>query len=233
MPTELKLSERQNLILQFIVRYLDDEKIPPSIRDIGANVGISSTSVVNYNLAKLQEMGFINRTPEVSRGLSLNYDMLAAVDIVPTPEPEPTNGLSALLDAMIRVPILGHIQAGLPVDVPNARTLETAEEWVQLTAGMFGDPSRLFALRVQGDSMQDALVMDGDIVILRHQETAENGDMVAAWIEGDDETTLKYLRKKGDIIELLPANENYKPIVRPADQVRINGKVLSVIRYMN
>jgi repressor LexA len=233
MPNEIKLSDRQTRILDFIVQYLHSEKIPPSIRDIGEAVEITSTSVVNYNLAKLQDMGFINRTPEVSRGLSVNYEKLAAVNIAQPVDEERKPSLADLLDAMIRVPVLGHIQAGVPVDAPNARTLETAEEWVQLTAGMFGDPSRLFALRVQGDSMQDALVMDGDIVILRHQETAENGDMVAAWIDGDDETTLKYLRKNGNTIELIPANEKYDPIVRPANQVRINGKVVSVIRYMN
>ena len=129
--------------------------------------------------------------------------------------------------------MLGHIQAGEPVDVPDARTWETAEEWVQLTAGMFGDPAKLFALRVQGDSMKDASVLDGDIVILHYQESANNGDMVAAWIDGDDTTTLKYLNKKGSTVELLPANADYQPIVRPADQVRINGRVVSVIRYLN
>lgn len=101
---------------------------------------------------------------------------------------------------------------------------------------MLGVPSGyLFALRVQGDSMIDASVLDGDIVILRHQETANDGDMVAAWIEGDEETTLKYLQREGAMVRLMPANPNpiYQPIVRPADKVRINGKVVSVIRVLH
>lgn len=226
MSADLTLSDRQESILVYIIRYLRENKIPPSIRNIGGAVGISSTSVVNYNLTKLQEMGLIDRTPEVSRGLSVNFEQVERV-------------LSGLLTnngsptGLIRVPVFGHIQAGLPVDVPDVRNWQTAEEWVQLTADMFGDPSRLFALKVQGDSMKDAAVQDGDIIILRHQETANNGDMVAAWLEQDDETTLKFFNKKGDMIELLPANADYQPIVRPADQVRISGKVVSVIRYMN
>jgi len=230
MSAELSLSDRQTRILDYIINYLGEHKIPPSIRDIGRAVGISSTSVVNYNLTKLQEMGLIERMPEVSRGLSVNFDQLD--------QGSPADLAGALLatgmtNGLIRVPVLGHIQAGAPVDVPDVRTWETAEEWVQLTAGMFGDPAKLFALRVQGDSMKDASVLDGDIVILHYQESANNGDMVAAWLDGDDETTLKYLHKRGDTVELRPANDDYQPIVRPADKVRINGKVVSVIRYMN
>lgn len=230
MSAQLSLSDRQARILDYIIDYLGQHKIPPSIRDIGRAVGISSTSVVNYNLTKLQEMGLIERMPEVSRGLSVNFDQLEQA-----PSPDLAGALMANFAAngLIRVPVLGHIQAGTPVDVPDVRTWETAEEWVQLTAGMFGDPEKLFALRVQGDSMKDASVLDGDIVILHYQESADNGDMVAAWIEGDDETTLKFLRKKGDTVELLPANSDYQPIVRPADKVRINGRVVSVIRYLN
>ena len=94
---------------------------------------------------------------------------------------------------------------------------------------------RLFALRVKGNSMIDASVLDGDIVILRQQDTANDGDMVAAWIEGDEETTLKYLYRDGADVRLMPANPNpeYKPIVRPAERVRINGKVVSVIRVLH
>jgi repressor LexA len=91
---------------------------------------------------------------------------------------------------------------------------------------------RLFALRVQGDSMIDASVLDGDIVILQAQDTANNGEMVAAWIEEDEDTTLKYLRREGNMVHLLPANPAYQPIVRPADKVRINGRVVSVIRVL-
>jgi repressor LexA len=100
---------------------------------------------------------------------------------------------------------------------------------------MLGTNQQLFALRVQGDSMIDASVLDGDIVIIRHQNTANDGDMVAAWIDGDDETTLKFLYREGRNVRLQPASPNpeFKPIIRPAEKVRINGKVVSVIRMLH
>ena len=130
--------------------------------------------------------------------------------------------------------VLGRIAAGTPIGV-DPLDPSTAEEWIELAEGMLGTTSRLFALRVQGNSMIDASVLDGDIVILRHQETADDGDMVAAWIEGDEETTLKLLYREGRNVRLQPANPNpeYKPIIRPADKVRINGKVVSVIRVLH
>ena len=135
----------------------------------------------------------------------------------------------------VRVPILGKIAAGTPIRA-DPRDASTAEEWIDLAEGLLGVPSeQLFALRVQGNSMIDASVLDGDLVILRYQETADSGDMVAAWLEGDEETTLKYLYREGRNVRLQPANPNpeYIPIVRPADKVRINGKVVSVIRLLH
>ena len=119
MSADLTLSDRQESILVYIIRYLRENKIPPSIRNIGEAVGISSTSVVNYNLTKLQEIGLIDRTPEVSRGLSVNFEQVERT-------------LSGLLtnngspNGLIRVPVFGHIQAGLPVDVPDVRNWQTA-----------------------------------------------------------------------------------------------------------
>ena len=118
----------------------------------------------------------------------------------------------------MRVPILGKIAAGTPIQV-DPREPSNTEEWIDLAAGLLGANERLFALRVQGNSMIDASVFDGDIVILRPQDTANDGDMVAAWIEGDEETTLKYLFREGRNVRLQPANPNpdYLPIIRPAD----------------
>jgi repressor LexA len=232
-----QLSERQRKILSFIVDFTAKHDYPPTIREIGEKVGISSTSVVNYNLAKLEEMELLTREREVSRGLSLNRARLVEMGIL--------NGANEAMGATgrqhgrngsgrFRVPVLGKIAAGNPLPV-NPFEPGNTDDWIELAESLLGSPDKLFALRVQGQSMIDASVLDGDIVILRHQDTAEDGDMVAAWIEGDEETTLKYLRRDGPNVILVPANPNpeYQPIVRPAEKVRINGKVVSVIRVMH
>jgi len=230
------LSDRQIKILEFIVDSLHEHGFPPTIREICKKVGISSTSVTNYNLDKLEDQGLIMRRREVSRGLTVNWDAVAKFGLANGHGDTPTNGHPTGADdsdgGLFKVPVLGHIAAGEPIQVtPSDR--HNTDKWVDLASGMFGDPDKLFALEVQGDSMIDASVLDGDIVILKHQETAENGDMVAAWIEGDEETTLKFLYKEGAQVRLEPANPKYDPILRDADKVRINGKVVSVMRYLN
>lgn len=230
----ITLSARQKHILQFIVAFIQEKEYPPTIREIGEKVGISSTSVVNYNLAKLENEELITRERDVSRGLSVNWPKLTTLGFAPEPVREtpaiPMN--SVPVHTMIRIPVLGRIAAGEPIRV-EAIDPARAEEFVELAQGMLGAPEKLFALKVRGDSMIDASVLDGDIVILRHQETAKDGDMVAAWVEGDEETTLKYLYREGRQIRLQPANPTYQPIIRPAEKVRINGRVVSVIRMLN
>lgn len=236
----INLSTRQRKILEYIVRFISEKEYPPTIREIGEKVGISSTSVVNYNLNKLENEALIARDRDVSRGLSVNWDRLMKLgltDELQLPLPAgmaetSANSVNGLAE-QLRVPILGNIAAGEPIQV-EAIDPTFAEDFVELTNGILNDQERLFALRVKGDSMIDASVLDGDIVILRHQETAEDGDMIAAWITGDEETTLKYLYREGQNIRLQPANPNpaYQPIIRPAHQVQINGKVVSVIRVL-
>lgn len=232
-----KVSDKQFRILEYIADFLNAEGFPPTIREICKAVQISSTSVANYNLDKLEAMGLISRRREVSRGLTLNWPTLTDMGILNPPESESADTEPNFVERndLFRVPLLGHIAAGEPIMV-EPRDLSSAEEWVdvaQTTFKLSGSPQDYFALRVKGDSMIDASVLDGDIVILRHQESAENGDMVAAWIEGDEETTLKHLYKEGKQVRLQPANPNYEPIVRNANKVRINGKVVSVLRYLN
>jgi repressor LexA len=231
------LSTRQKSILQFIISFFNENKFPPTIREIGETVGISSTSVVNYNLAKLEDEQLLLRRREVSRGLSLNWGRLAELGFARPPAEEdevgPSPRRASLLPTLIQVPVLGHIAAGSPIQV-EPREATNPEDWVPIAEGLLGSSQNLFALRVQGNSMIDASVLDGDIVILRHQQTAADGDMVAAWIEGDEETTLKYFYHEGKNVRLQPANPNpeYQPIIRPANRVQINGKVVSVIRVM-
>ena len=239
----INLSPRQKNILRYIVSFILEKEYPPTIREIGEKVEISSTSVVNYNLNKLENESLITRDRDVSRGLSVNWDRLIKLGIVDDlgmklpatlMAPPVSQNSNRDLRSFIKVPVLGHSAAGQPIQV-EAIDPAFAEEFVDLTQGLVNDQGRLFALRVKGDSMIDASVLDGDIVILRHQETAEDGDMVAAWIEGDEETTLKYLYREGKNVRLQPANPNptYQPIIRPANHVRINGKVVSVIRVLN
>ena len=237
----MNLSERQRKILSFIIDFTQKHDYPPTIREIGKKVGISSTSVVNYNLAKLEEMELLTRERDVSRGLSLNRPRLAEVGYASAengndnPVPVAVNRLEPpVTGRQFQVPLLGHIAAGEPIRV-NPSDVTNPDGWIDLAEGLLGSSERLFALRVQGNSMIDASVLDGDIVILRHQETADDGDMVAAWIEGDEETTLKYLYREGTNVRLQPANPSpdYKPIVRPAAKVQINGKVVSVIRVLH
>jgi repressor LexA len=134
---------------------------------------------------------------------------------------------------LIQVPVLGYIAAGEPIRV-EARDVTNPDDIIEMASALVGSGENLFALRVKGDSMIDASVLDGDIVVLRHQDTANDGEMVAAWIEGDEETTLKYLFREGSNVRLQPANPNpeYQPIIRPAEKVRVNGKVVSVIRVL-
>ena len=229
-----KLSERQRNIIRFIMQFLEDNKYPPTIREIGDTVKISSTSVTNYNLNKLEAMGLVVRQKEVSRGITLNFQKLHEFGIPDSREHNFNFALGG--EDLVHVPILGHIAAGEPIKVEPFDS-NNAQDFVELTSELCRnrDRDRLFALRVKGNSMIDAGVLDGDIVILLHQETAEEGDMVAAWIEGDDETTLKHFHRRGKVIELRPANPSpeYKPIERPADRVQIKGKVVSVVRIFD
>lgn len=209
----MPLSERQQRILEFIRRFVAENSYPPSIREIGEGVGISSTSVVNYHLKALQRRGYIERDPAVSRGLKLV-------------EEEGNGGAPG-----VRVPVLGLIAAGSPIPVPDAASVEEADT-LELTADILDQTGPVYALEVRGDSMIDALVHDGDLVVLRHQSTAENGDMVAVWLREERETTLKYFYREPQRVRLQPANPTLEPIYAHPANVEIQGKVILVIRRL-
>ncbi len=206
----MNLSTRQEAILGFINEFLQQNGYPPTIRDIGKAVGISSTSVVNYNLNILERDGHIARDPEVSRGLRLVGESLDRDDV-------------------ILLPLLGRIAAGDPIPVPGDAV---PEDHLELARGILKDGENLFALQVQGESMIDALVNDGDIVVMKHQEVAENGDMVAVWLRDKEETTLKKFYHEGKRIRLQPANPTMQPIYASPDNVEVQGKVVMVIRQL-
>lgn len=217
-----KLSKRQQGMLDYIWESIQEAGRPPTIREIGEAVKISSTSVVNYNLTKLVEKGFLSRDAEVSRGLRLT-DKAS----------ELYGAVVEAVQGMVRIPMAGTIVASAPVEVGHDTFgIYDEEDAVELSSTMLNvtKTDDLFALRVSGDSMIDAMVNDGDIVIMRQQNTARNGDMVAIWLTPSDTTTLKYFYSEGERVRLQPANPLMDPIyVRPSD-VRVQGKVMMVLR---
>jgi repressor LexA len=218
-----QLSERQQGILRYIREFSDERGYPPSIRQIGQAVGISSTSVVKYNLERLERRGMIERDRRSSRGLRLAPATQALL-----PSAHDRSGV-------VSIPLAGIIVAGEPIPVPASDfALMGVEETVELTQGLVGDPTDLFALRVKGDSMIDALIHDGDIVVMRHARRVENGDMAAVWLRGREETTLKRVYWEGSRVRLQPANPTMGPIyVDDPSQVEVQGKVMMVIRQVH
>ena len=187
-----------------------------SIRQIQEDLAISSTSVVAYNLKILEQRGALRREGNVSRGISI-----PKTDVVP------------FSSSLSQVPLLGIITAGQPLPDPedlssaNAEVIDVPTDVVPSTK-----LHNVYALKVRGYSMIDALIGDGDIVLLRYQETAEQGDMVAARIISDNSVTLKRFYREGERVRLQPANVTMDPIYVPAKDVRIQGRVVGVMRSM-
>ena len=207
-----KLSERQQAILDFISQFLDENDYPPTIRDIQHELGISSTSVVDYNLKVLEERSYIRRNRNISRG----------IEIV---------GRSASRPSTVEVPVIGSIAAGQPIPFPGDLEGSELAEIIELSHDLAPDGgNNLFGLRVRGHSMVDALISDGDIVILKRQETCENGETVAVWLEAEEETTLKTFYLEGAQVRLQPQNVTMEPIYTSVDNVRVQGKLVSVVR---
>lgn len=224
------LSERQKNMLDFIYNYQQKHDRPPTIREIGSAVDISSTSVVNYNLTRLQERGYLEREAEVSRGISFTDKAREFLGVLANNINTAAETVAAEM-GLIRIPLRGNIGASLPLEsVLSDFDAYDEEDAIEISASMVnGRANELFALRVDGDSMIDAMVNDGDIVIMQHQQTAKNGDMVAVWLEGDT-MTLKYFYYAGDQIRLQPANPTMDPIYVSPEDVQVQGKVMMVLR---
>jgi len=217
-------SEKHIRILEFLAKYMDENDRPPSIREICSEVGISSTSVVNYDLDQLEKRGYIIRDGRVSRGLRLT---------------EKVKEVLGAFGDLFRIPILGPIAAGLPLpDLQPGRTFYTDNESHAVEIARSLLPSRekgndLFALEVKGDSMIDAMINDGDIVVMKPAVEARNGEMVAVWLPENNEATLKYFFKEKDRYRLQPANPTMGPIyINKNKPLEIKGKVVMVIRKM-
>jgi repressor LexA len=229
------LSARQVKILQYILDFRNERSIPPTVRDIqGAeNPPISSTSVVDYNLKALEEHGIIKRGRGLSRSIELveeKVDELMAKGILH--RRRVTTGRQQVL----RIPMAGTpIAAGMPIPVLEELQAAGGSEVLEVDPRLLGrwaeHADQLYALPVKGQSMIDALITDGDIVIMARQETARDGEAVAVWLKAEQETTLKYFHHDGDNqVRLQPANTTMAPIITSADNVQIMGRLVSVLR---
>jgi repressor LexA len=207
-------------MIKYIREYSGENGYPPTIREIGKEVGISSTSVVNYNLDKLEKEGLIERNRTISRGIKL-----------PEHKHSPMAMGRAVIDTF-RVPVVGTIVASKPAPLAEDSFSDIPKESVELTRDIVKQQEGLYALKVKGNSMVDALVNDGDIVVMKQQQEAHNGDMVAVWIKDKGETTLKRFYKEKNRIRLQPANPTMEPIYVHPSQVQVQGKVLVVIRQV-
>ncbi len=207
------LSKRQKSILTFIEDFGGEHHYPPTIREIQDGLDISSTSVVDYNLNVLEQRNLLRRNRNISRGIEL------------------VNRSGEFSTNVTRVPIIGQIAAGMPIPVPGDLTEPDFDDSIELGTDMLGNNLQgLFALRVKGHSMVDALINDGDVVVLRQQQTCENGDTVAVWLKQEEETTLKRFYRDGSRIRLQPANVTMDPIFAEPSNVEIQGKLVTVVR---
>ena len=207
------LSEKQQMILEFISRFIASRSFPPSIREIGEGVGLSSPSSITYQLDQLELAGFLRRHPNQNRAIELlTVPAAIAADVsdLPTVQAEET----------AYIPLVGQIAAGVPITAD-----QHVEELMPLPRALVGDGD-LFMLRVVGDSMIDAAICDGDFVVIRQQRDATNGDIVAAMLDG--EATVKVFRRRDGHTWLLPRNSAFEPIL--GDHAEVLGKVVAVFR---
>lgn len=209
---EYQLSERQRAILEFIAQQMRERGFPPSVREIGQAVGLTSPSTVHSHLATLQKHGFLRRDPDKPRAIEVRYD--------------PRSGAVADKATVCHVPLLGEVAAGTDVIAQSS-----VEELMPLPAHLTGE-GELFMLRVRGDSMIEAGIFDGDFVVVRVQPIAELGEIVVAGIPGDEATVKIYSGLAESYITLTPANSVYEPMLIPSEEVLIYGRVVTVLRKL-
>jgi repressor LexA len=205
------LTPRQREILNVISQSMQDRGYPPSVREIGEAVGLNSPSTVHNHLNTLQKMGFLRRDPTKPRAIEVRFDTNSEVAM----ERRPSR----------HVPLIGDVAAGTGV-----LAQENVEDLIPIPTDFTGE-GELFMLRVRGDSMIEAGILDGDFVVARQQTVAENGDIVVAGISGD-EATIKTFKKSGNNITLVPSNSSMKPMVFTSDEVQIYGILVTVMRKL-
>ena len=208
-------SPKQQKIITFIRRFWEKSGYPPTIRDIVSGCGLSSTSVASYNLRILEGEGLIRRHSDIARGIEL---------------------VSRSGDGrnLVQVPIIGQIAAGSPVPVPTPDTWDVtgAAETLEVSRSLTRGREGIYALKVKGWSMVDALVNDGDIVLMQQVDAVDNGEMAAVWLKSEKKATLKRLYSEPGWVRLQPANSTMQPIYTSPDNVAVQGRVIAVIRQL-
>jgi len=203
------LSDKREQVLNFITRFIERKGYAPSVREIAKGCNINSPSMVQYHLNILEHDGYIDRDPSIPRSVRVVKE-------------KPTT---------ITVPLLGTIAAGEPIPVPLSDSWTAIpHELIEVPLGLVPSSTDVFALRVKGTSMIDALIDDGDVILFQKAETAEDGEMVAVWLENESETTLKRIYHDSGRIRLQSANQQLKPFYHDPNNVKVQGKVLGVIR---
>jgi repressor LexA len=209
------LSPKQRNIIDFVNRFWSKNSYPPTVRDIQNGCGISSTSVVDYNLDILEREGYIRRHPGISRGIELVS--------------QPATGTR-----LFQVPLIGQIAAGepIPVPAPDAWNNAASSDMLDVPEDLTRGKKDIYALKVKGTSMIDALINDGDTVLMQQVNVVENGEMAAVWLRAEKEVTLKKVFRESGRIRLQPANTRMAPIYTEPENVEIQGRVIGVIRQI-
>ena len=209
--TDTELTGKRKEILDFIAEQIRERGYPPSVREIGEAVGLTSSSTVHTHLTTLQRQGYLRRDPTKPRAIEVRYDTMSGAAI----ERRPAR----------HVPLVGEVAAGTDV-----LAQENVEELLPLPEDFTGE-GQLFMLKVRGESMIDAGILDGDFVVVRQQAEANKGDVVVAGIPGEEATVKTYGRRAGKVV-LTPANSTMEPMVFDSRDVDIYGKVVTVLRRL-
>lgn len=229
------LSERHRKIMEFLTKFQETNGYSPSIRQIGDSIDVKSTSLVDYYLTQLLEMGFIEREDRISRSIRVLQPMYPTTTLTGIVGGAVHKAGNMIAD-LVSIPISGRIVASAPIPMPTSDlSYYDSETSVEIARSLLPtrEVSDLFALEVSGDSMIDAMINDGDIVVMKKAQSANNGEMVAVWLDDKDETTLKYFYKEPNRIRLQPANPSMGPIyIDNPKSLRIMGKVVMVIRQI-
>ena len=210
--SEATLAGKRRRILEFIAEQIRERGYPPSVREIGQAVGLTSPSTVHTHLQVLQREGYLQRDPTKPRAIIVRW--------------EPSSGAAIRVRPVAHVPLLGHVAAGTGVLAD-----QSVEELLPIPRDFTGD-GELFMLKVRGDSMIEAGIFDGDFVVVRREVDVESGDIVVAGIREEEEATVKMLRKRRGKVVLVPANSAYSEMEFSPDEVVIYGKVVTVLRRL-
>ncbi len=226
------LSERHKRIMEFLGHFQQKSGYSPSIRQIGDAVGIKSTSLIDYYLNQLEDMKYIQRDNHISRSIRILKQINSTSFDIPHP-----SAATRKDNDILRIPILGRIVASAPIPMPTSDlSYFDPESSIEVAISLLPSQekaSEFFALEVSGDSMVDAMVNDGDVVIMKPTQEVKNGEMVAVWLDDENTTTLKYFYRENNRIRLQPANPTMEPIyLNSPENLRIMGSVVMVIRQI-